>query len=87
DLMTQVELATFRVLPRCYVAGKSLEDIHLRRKFGLSVLLLRRNDELISNPSGELVLLEGDVVTLMGDQKQVACAVSLFTVNEPICPD
>jgi len=87
DLMTQVELATFRVLPRCYVAGKSLENVHLRRKFGLSVLLIRREDELISNPSGDLVLLEGDVVTVMGDQKQVACAVSLFTGNEPACPE
>lgn len=87
DLMTQVEIATFRVLPRCYVAGKSLEDIHLRRKFGLSVLLLRRNEELISNPSGDMVLLEGDIVTLMGNEKQIACAVSLFTVNEPSCPD
>jgi len=51
------------------------------------VLLIRREDELISNPSGDLVLLEGDVVTVMGDQKQVACAVSLFTGNEPACPE
>lgn len=49
--------------------GKSLEQIHLRKQFGLTVLTISRGSKRITNPSAQMELLKGDVLITLGEPK------------------
>jgi len=51
--------------------GKSLADLHLYRKSGLTVLALERKGSGGTIPSGDTVLQEGDVLVIGGPKKNL----------------
>ncbi len=61
----------FRIEPASTAAGRTLRDLHLRRKAGASVIAVVRGDTTHSNPSAELVLEPGDDLVLVGSHEQV----------------
>jgi trk/ktr system potassium uptake protein len=69
DLGEDEALAEAKV-PRKWV-GKSLADLHLYRKSGLTVLALERKETGGTIPSGDTVLQEGDVLVIGGPKKNL----------------
>jgi trk system potassium uptake protein len=69
DLGEDEALAEAQV-PRKWV-GKSLADLHLYRKSGLTVLALERKESGGTIPSGDTVLQEGDVLVIGGPKKNL----------------
>jgi K+/H+ antiporter YhaU regulatory subunit KhtT len=51
--------------------GKSLADLHLYRKSGLTILALERKESGGTIPSGDTVLQEGDVLVIGGPKKNL----------------
>lgn len=51
--------------------GKTLKDLHLPRNYNIIVLAIRRNNELLVNPSGEDKIVENDVLLLLGENEKV----------------
>jgi voltage-gated potassium channel len=65
----------------CPVAGLSLREARLRSQSGALVLAIRRYDsELIVGPTGETVILGGDILICMGTAEQ------LRTINRLLAP-
>ena len=60
-------------------AGKTLADLNLRSAYGLSVLVSRRKDRTIGNPSGSYRIESGDRLVLIGHPTRFARAAHLFT--------
>lgn len=54
------------------LVGASLEEADVRRRTGVSVLAVLRDDETLANPPGDLVLKEGDVLVAVGTRAQHA---------------
>jgi K+ transport systems, NAD-binding component len=52
--------------------GKTLRELDLRRRFGVSVLAIKRQDSMLVNPSGEERILEGDILVVLGTTEQLA---------------
>lgn len=48
------------------LSGKHLEDLDLKGRFGVSVLILRRAKEIIVNPSKFEAIAEGDTLVIAG---------------------
>jgi trk system potassium uptake protein len=69
DLGGDEALAEAKV-PRKWV-GKSLADLHLYRKSGLTVLALERKESGGTIPSGDTDLQEGDVLVIGGPKKNL----------------
>jgi monovalent cation:H+ antiporter-2, CPA2 family len=61
------------------VVGMTLAEANLRRRFGLSLVAIIRGSEIIANPDPSLVLLEGDMVCLLGTKEQLTAADAVFT--------
>ncbi|MCB1135290.1 MAG: NAD-binding protein, partial [Chlamydiia bacterium] len=61
--------------------GKSLQETELRARYGANVLMVRRGEENISNPSPRTVLQEGDVLVVFGEVKNL---VQLFSDMAPV---
>ena len=46
--------------------NKTLRELNMRKKYGVAVVAIRRGIESIMNPDGETVILEGDILILLG---------------------
>ena len=53
------------------VAGKSIEEIDVRKKFGVNVLAISRKDQMINRITPGEKLLQNDMVFISGDQEHI----------------
>jgi len=80
DLMLKEKSKTLRVdeiavTPDSPWAGKTIGDTEIHRKYDLLALAVRKpNGDNIYNPLGDLTLLAGDVLIVMGDVSKVRAA-------------
>lgn len=79
--INDVEVTTLRLAQGSPVAGKTLSDIALRKRHGVSVVAIRRNSKLLPNPGAETALNEDDVLYLLGSKDQIATTISLFSAS------
>ncbi|MBE0447056.1 MAG: cation:proton antiporter [Actinobacteria bacterium] len=79
--LPDIEITTFRIGKRSPAAGSSLGQIALRKKYGVSMLAIRRDSEMLSNPHGETQLRANDVVVVVGTRDKIAEVIGLF--NDP----
>jgi CPA2 family monovalent cation:H+ antiporter-2 len=75
-----LEIATLRVAEDVPAAGKTLADLDLRRKHGVTLLAVRRNGEITANPDGDMQVQAGDIVVLLGPPEATVDARRLFAV-------
>jgi CPA2 family monovalent cation:H+ antiporter-2 len=64
--LPDAEICSLRVKEGAPVAGKSLALIGLRKKYGVTLLAIRRNSETISNPGADAVFAPEDIAVLVG---------------------
>lgn len=58
--------------------GKSLLEIDLRKKTGVTILAIRRGDDFIEHPVPETVLQRNDIAYLMGNPEQTIIAMEML---------
>ena len=75
--LTDVEITTLRVEPGSKLAGQRLMDSDLRRIYGVSVVAIRRNEDLVPNPRGEERVQAGDLLVVLGLGEEIAAAGAL----------
>lgn len=57
--------------------GRSLKDLDMRNRYGVTVMALRRDQEIIPNPPAAEKLLVGDVMIVLGSPDSVRRVASL----------
>lgn len=76
--LSGVELGTFRVQPGSTLEGTQLRDGLLRERSGASVLVIKRGDEVNSNPDPVWQFEADDIVLVLGKADQLVFASHLF---------
>lgn len=76
-----VEINTYRVHLGAKITGKTLAEIDLRKKYGITLLALRRGDKIISNPESGLSINTDDILILMGNDDDLANVQQIFSVE------
>src|SRR3989337_2368310 len=51
--------------------GRTLGELELRAKFGVNVLLILRDSQLLISPSTDARLQRGDVLVVVGENRQL----------------
>ncbi|MBC2695514.1 MAG: potassium transporter KefB [Desulfobacteraceae bacterium] len=69
--LPDVEISTLRVFERAPLVGKSLAEIELRKKYGVTVLAIRRNSQILSNPNVNMPFCANDVLFVLGPPDRV----------------
>ena len=86
--LPDIEINTIRVEEGSYVDGKNLIQIQLRKKYGVTVLAIRRGSQTLPNPDANMQFFAGDIIVLLGSVDNIADADSLFVkpfdADEPI---
>jgi CPA2 family monovalent cation:H+ antiporter-2 len=74
-----IEISAVRVKENTAVAGRTIEEMQLRKAYGINILAIKRGEETIYNLDPKTVMQPGDILFLMGDGQKMACASGLFS--------
>jgi len=69
DLSADYGITEFRV-SKMY-AGKTLQEVELNKKFKLTVVLIKKQDRVICVPGSDSLMEEGDILLLVGANKDL----------------
>jgi CPA2 family monovalent cation:H+ antiporter-2 len=73
-----LEISVLWVDPKSPFVGKSLAEIALRGTYEVTVLAVRRHEQILTNPHGELRIEFDDEVYLLGSPEKIAQVADLF---------
>ncbi|MFZ8863813.1 MAG: potassium channel family protein [Thermocrinis sp.] len=59
-----------------FMLGKTLRELDVRKRFGVSVLAIKRGENLIVNPMGDEKVLPGDILVVLGTTEQLSTMAS-----------
>jgi len=76
--LPNVEVVTVKVEEKAPAVGKTLADLELRKKLGVSVIGIIRQSGNILNPQSETEIAAGDVLLVLGTSEQIARSRHLF---------
>ena len=72
DMMPDVEIVALKAGSYELFPGNSLKDINLRNLYGLTVVAIKRNGEILENPGARFVFDANDVVYILGKPSKIA---------------
>lgn len=76
--LANVHLTTVKIGPEAQVVGRSLADLRLRSDYAVTVLMVKRSEQSHVNPDPHLRFDAGDVVVLVGEDRNLAEVEPLF---------
>lgn len=85
--MAEVQIETFRLPEDSFLVGKTVEECEIRRRYELTLLMIQRHEDTISNPSPDTVLEASDLLVLLGDKEHLNRLPELFATEPPIDAD
>jgi len=75
--LPDIEICTLRVGEKSPLTGKSLAQIELRKRYGVTILAIRRDSQILSNPYGDIQLCANDVLFVLGPPHKILEVASL----------
>lgn len=76
--LSNVEIGSYRLYPHSSLVGKLLSESQLRNQYGLTVLLIRRDTTVLSNPTPDTELKAHDILVVMGEKLHLQKAEEVF---------
>ena len=76
-----VDISPLRIGEKSPLAGKSLAQIELRKRYDITVLAIRRDSKIVSNPDGDVKRYAGDMLFILGVPEKIVGVRGLF--NNP----
>jgi CPA2 family monovalent cation:H+ antiporter-2 len=78
DMLSSIETETYLVSDHSPVVGRSLYDIRLRTETGVTLIALKRGQEIYQNPSSDFVIRGNDTVLLVGKREDLNRAMEFI---------
>jgi CPA2 family monovalent cation:H+ antiporter-2 len=80
--LKDVDISIIRLADGAPLAGKTLADVGLRKKYGITVLAVRRDSEMLFNPEADMELNANDLLIVLGAPEKIAAGGYLFAAPE-----
>ncbi|MFQ5846272.1 MAG: cation:proton antiporter [Candidatus Methylomirabilales bacterium] len=81
-LFAQVEMETYLAREAVPTTGKTIGDLHIRRRTGASVVAVIQDGKVTANPGPEHRIAAGQVLVVVGSRQQVERALALLNETE-----
>jgi len=72
------EISTLIIHKASLAYQKSIKDLDLRNKTGLTILAVKKQEQVLTNPSANTVLDDGDIVYVLGNHYDSSCINEIF---------
>ncbi len=76
-----IEIAAVRVSDKSVFAGKKISETAMRKTYGVTLVALKHNENIIPNPEPVTLISANDIVYLLGKPEMIAMAVN--DLSEP----
>ncbi len=70
-----IDISAFRVEPDSSLINKTLAEINFRRLYGVTIVAIRRNWEVLSNPGADSRIYPEDVLFMLGAPEKITEAI------------
>ncbi|MEN8193701.1 MAG: cation:proton antiporter [Bacteroidota bacterium] len=70
--LPDIEISTFSVVEGAPLVGKSLAETELRKKYGVTVLAIRRNLQIFYNPDVNMPFCANDLLFVLGPPNRIS---------------
>jgi CPA2 family monovalent cation:H+ antiporter-2 len=80
--LKDVDISTVRLEAGAPLAGKTLAEMELRKQYGITVLAVRRDSQLLFNPEPDMELKDNDLLIILGAPEKIAAGGFLFAGEE-----
>jgi CPA2 family monovalent cation:H+ antiporter-2 len=80
--LKDMEISTIRLEKGAPLAGRTLAQMGLRKQYGITVLAVRRDSELLFNPEPDMELHAADVLIVLGAPDKLTAGGFLFVGQE-----
>jgi len=77
-----IEISAIRVHPGSPVVGKSVGQIELRKKYGVTLLAIRRTSEIVSDIGAETQFRADDILLILSSPNKLPAVKNLFDKQE-----
>ena len=77
-----VDIMSFRVGEESPIADRSLAEVELRKKHGVTVLAIRRGEQMVSNPDANTIIRVGDLLVVLAEPTKLARIAHLFVEGQ-----
>lgn len=84
DTSRDMEITKFQVFETSELIGKTLYESKIRQKTGATILAIKKDDELLVNPSPDTVLGGGDIIYAFGTKKQLEELKKILDSNDSL---
>lgn len=74
----ELEICSFILNDDSLFADKSLAELDIRNKYGFSILAIKRDSEVIANPTAGTVLKSGDLIFVLTEHDKIPELSNLF---------
>ena len=78
-----MEVSTFKVGDNCLIKGKTLKELNIRTRHKATILAIRKENETITNPDGDIPIHPGDVCIVFGKPEDLHNIREIF--KGPYC--
>lgn len=78
EWLPDIEIESFKVLENSYLVGKNITDLQVRKKTGATIIAVRREAKVISNPEPDFRFDPGDIILFTGERKSMNAAINYF---------
>lgn len=76
--LSNMEVGSYRLHQNSPLVGKNLSESHLRGTHGMTVIMIRREGNVIANPSPDTQFAWNDVVVVVGEKLHLNKSASIF---------
>ena len=80
-LVKGMEMASYKIEAGSAAEGRNIMDLEIRKKYGVTILVINRGGVNMQNPDPETVIMPDDIVMLVGMPEQVAEVCELFRTS------
>lgn len=80
DELKNVNISAVSVEENSFMSGKTLGETDLRKRTGVTLLAIKRGNEVIEHPTLKTKFETGDIAYILGNPEQVNLAAELFSV-------
>lgn len=78
DELASTNICVIKIEPDSRVHMKTIGELNLRKETGVTLLVIKREGEVIENPTPNTVLYSNDIAYVIGNHKQINAVRTLF---------
>jgi monovalent cation:H+ antiporter-2, CPA2 family len=81
EWLPEIEIDGYRIPDGSHMSDKTIKDLRVREKSGVTIIAVRRNKQVFTNPSPDFMLTKDDTIVFTGERENMVTAMNYFRGN------